>query len=144
MKKTIKKETVAQPVQQPTPQVEVKQEQPVLPPHKTTHFVGAWAYIIGIVVALAASIWRPQGLDYLTIAVLAVLGIVVGVLNITDEEVVTFLVASLAFIVSASSVRLVLADLLFVETFMNAVIIFTAASAFIVSVKAIFQVAKNE
>jgi len=133
----------------PAPFAEAPVETPAAEPapvtnHKSSkHFIGAWAYVIGIIVALAATIWRPAGLDYLTIAVLALLGFIVGVLNITDEEVITFLVATLAFIVSASSVKLVLENLVFVQTFTNAIIIFTAASAFVVSVKAIFHVAKN-
>jgi hypothetical protein len=107
-------------------------------------WVGVWAYIIGIVVAFGAAVFMWNGLDYLTYAVLALLGIIVGLLNITDEEVMLFLVASVSFIVSANGVRIVLNEILFVETFMNGIIIFTAAGAFIVSFKALYRVAKSE
>jgi hypothetical protein len=113
-------------------------------PRKRSNFVGVWAYIIGIVVAFAAAIFMRNGLDYWTYAVLAILGLVVGLLNITDDEVLLFLVASVAFMVSANGVRVVLHDILFIETFMNGIIIFTAAGAFIVSFKALYKVAKNE
>lgn len=139
-------ETITAPAAQPA--AEPAPTQPVVdkPAHKHGHnlFLGAWAYIVGLIVAFAAAFINPDGLHNYTIIVLAVFGIVVGLMNITDEEVLLFLVASLAFIVSASSVRLVLESTAFVATLMSGIIVFTAAGAFVVSFKALFKVAKSE
>jgi hypothetical protein len=135
------------PVEAPTIPTEPVIETPTVTetaPKKRGNFVGIWAYIIGIVVAFGAAVFMHNGLDYLTYAVLAILGLIVGLLNITDDEVLLFLVASVAFIVSANGVRVVLNDILFIETFMNGIIIFTAAGSFVVSFKALYRVAKNE
>ena len=113
-------------------------------PRRRAGLVGAWAYIVGIVIAALAAVFVQQGLDLLTYIVLAVLGVIVGLLNITEDEVLLFLVASVALVVSANGVRGVLENILFMETFLNNVIIFTAASAFIVSIKSLFKVAKSE
>jgi len=144
--------TPATPVAEPAPLVAAQPTpEPVADPmtphiHKHGHklFLGAWAYIVGLIVATAAAIIRPAGLDNYTIIILAVFGVVVGLMNITEEEVLLFLVASLAFVMSASSVRLVLASSPFISTLMNGIIIFTAAGAFVVSFKALFKVAKSE
>jgi nitrate/TMAO reductase-like tetraheme cytochrome c subunit len=117
----------------------------VTPKHGHKIFLGAWAYVLGLAIALAAAVFRPTGLEGYTITVLAVFGIVVGLLNITDEEVLLFLVASLAFIVSASSVRAVLPENFeLVRTLLHGIIIFTGAGAFVVAFKALFKVAKSE
>lgn len=130
-------ETIA-PTPEPTPEPVVET------PRRHAGLVGAWAYVIGIVIAAGAAIFIQQGLDLLTYAVLAILGIVVGLLNITEDEILLFLVATVALVISASSLRTVLESVLFMQQFMTNVIIFTAASAFIVSLKALFQIAKNE
>jgi hypothetical protein len=119
-------------------------ETPSPVPKRRVGLVGAWAYIFGIVIAALAAVFVQQGLDLLTYIVLAALGIIVGLLNITEDEVLLFLVASVALVVSANGVRGVLENILFMETFLNNVIIFTAASAFIVSIKSLFKVAKSE
>jgi hypothetical protein len=128
---------------EPAP-AEAPVETPAAPAPKRRATVGAWAYIVGIVVAALAAVFVQQGLDLLTYIVLAVLGIVVGLMNITEDETLLFLVAAVALVVSANGVRGVLENILFMETFLNNVIIFTAASAFIVSIKALFKVSKSE
>jgi hypothetical protein len=131
-------ETVAEPVAEPVV------EKVNSSPRKRGALIGAWAYLVGIVIAALAAVFVQQGMDLLTYLVLAVLGIVVGMLNITDDEVLLFLVATIALVISANSVRGVLEASTMIATFLNNVIIFTAASAFIVSIKALFRLAKNE
>jgi len=141
---TIAPPAVPAPAPQATPPAEPK---PSPPTQKIGHkiFLGAWAYVIGLLVALAAAIINPQGLGYYTILILGALGIVVGLMNITDEEVLLFLVASLAFIVSTSSVSAVLPDGFgFLRTLLHGVIVFTGTGAFVVAFKALFKVAKSE
>jgi hypothetical protein len=111
-------------------------------PHNKV-IVGAWAYIIGLIIAFGAAVFL-DGTDYRTYAILGILGITVGLLNITDEEVLMFLVASITLVVCANSVRLILFDVVFLNTFLTNAIIFTSASAFIVSIKSLFKVAKSE
>ncbi len=124
-------------------------EKPVVSEVQLKHghqlFLGAWAYVLGLVVAVAAAVIKPSGLDYYTMLVLALFGIIVGLMNITDEEVLLFLVASLAFIVSTSSVKAVLPDeFVMMHTLLRGIIIFTGSGAFVVAFKALFKVAKNE
>jgi hypothetical protein len=126
-------EPVAQATPDPVPAIKVKKASP-----------GMFIYFAGLALAVLAAILIPSGLSYYTYAVLAVLGFVVGLMNITEQEVLMFLVATLAFIVSANSVKGVLGASPVVAQLLSNVIIFTAAAAFIVSMKAIIKVSRTE
>ena len=63
---------------------------------RTLSVVGAAAFLSGYIIALIAGIWWPEtgGL----IATLVILGLIVGFLNVTNREVVPYLVAAIALI----------------------------------------------
>jgi hypothetical protein len=63
--------------------------------------IGSWAFIIGVVIAIIAGVlgigvfgpvatWIPL--------VMMILGIIIGLLNISDKEITTFLVAVIALL----------------------------------------------
>lgn len=111
--------------------------------------VGVWAYIVGLIIALLVSIFSvQQNLAGWAIFTLVVLGIIVGLLNIGDEEVLMFLVASVAFIVAASSMGNIFQGLgpafAFLARFMDAVVVFTAPGALVVAFKALYHVARDD
>ena len=108
--------------------------------------IGVWAYIVGFALALILSIvltLKGYALGELSVAVLAILGFIVGLLNISDKEVDTYLVASVAFIISAWAFMFMIGDWVFLKTFMHAIIVFTAPGALVVSFKALYKVAKD-
>ena len=108
--------------------------------------IGVWSYIVGFALALVLSIvltLQGFGLGELSVAVLAILGFIVGLLNITDKEVDTYLVASVAFVVSAWAFMMTIGGWPFLKTFMHAIIVFTAPGALVVSFKALYKVAKD-
>ncbi|MEM0437721.1 MAG: hypothetical protein QXU54_00290 [Candidatus Micrarchaeia archaeon] len=116
--------------------------------------IGPYAYIAGVVLALILGFVAPSSL--LWALILGLLGIVVGLLNITDKEVNTFLLASVAFIVSASS----LSDLLVklgqmlgmdatamvgggLASALGYMVAFTAPAAALIAVLALYRLAKD-
>jgi hypothetical protein len=111
--------------------------------------LGAWAFIIGLVLAIIIAVW--SGLNKTAtppwaVILLAVLGIIVGLLNITGAEVQKFLVAAIAFLLSFSSLGTVLKALVNwtgVDTFFYLLAVFIAPAAAIVAIKALFAIAKN-
>jgi hypothetical protein len=68
--------------------------------------IGFWAFIIGLVIALAVGIMAALGtagaIMPATIIVLIILGLLIGFLNITAKEILLFLVATIALIVVGS------------------------------------------
>jgi hypothetical protein len=112
--------------------------------------LGAWAFVIGLILAIIIAVW--SGLSGTTtppwaVILLAVLGIIVGLLNITGAEVQKFLVAAIAFLLSFSSLGTVLKALALgwvgVDTFFYLLAVFIAPAAAIVAIKALFVIAKN-
>jgi hypothetical protein len=59
--------------------------------------IGFFAFIAGLVIALAAGIFSPQ--NAVVIVVLIILGLVIGFLNVSKKETMLFLVATIALIV---------------------------------------------
>ncbi len=107
--------------------------------------VGVWSYIVGMVIAFAMSFVPLQGW---VIALLVVLGIIVGLLNIGDDEVQLFLLASVAFVVSSMALYSVFSGFggfwEWLARLMNAVVVFTAPGALVVAFKALYHVAKSD
>jgi len=117
---------------------------------KTPRFwskVGVWSFGAGMAIALLVAIFS-SGLETWSIGALAVLGLIVGLLNITDAEIKLYLLASIAFLLSASAMIEVFSSLgvafRVLLTFMESVIVFVAPGAFLVSFKALYDVAKDE
>ena len=64
--------------------------------------IGKWAFIIGLVIAVLAGLFfQPEGVIW----VLVVLGVIVGLLNVTAEETRGFLLASIALTISATALN---------------------------------------
>ena len=63
--------------------------------------MGKWALIVGFVICVVAGLLIAESWMYW---VLAVLGLIVGFMNITGEETKTFLLAAIGLMLSASSV----------------------------------------
>ncbi len=109
--------------------------------------IGPWAYIVGVVIALLAGFIMPG--DGMIALALGVLGLIVGLLNVGDKEITMFLVASIAFIVGASSLAGVLGGLLpeMVGTgliaALNYLVAFTAPAAALVAILALYRISKD-
>lgn len=112
--------------------------------------LGPWAYIVGVIVAVLAGFAAPA--NTMVALVLGVLGLIVGLLNITDKEVQLFLVASIAFIVSASSLASVVGGVLAgaplglaagLVSALQYLVSFTAPAAAIVGLLALYKLSRD-
>ncbi|HSG44635.1 MAG TPA: hypothetical protein VLA72_15910 [Anaerolineales bacterium] len=102
--------------------------------------IGKWAFIIGLVLAVLAGIFFQPGW---AIWVLAILGVIVGLLNVTAEETRGFLLASIALTLSATALNTlpVLGSALsYVLPF---VVAFVAGGMIVVALKELFQTARR-
>jgi len=114
--------------------------------------VGVWSYVAGIALALIfgliALIMQEEVLPWWAVVTLVVLGVVVGLLNISDEEVQMFLLGSVAFVISASSLGTVFASLgssyAFLQVMTYAIVVFTAPGALVVAFKALYNAASDD
>lgn len=102
--------------------------------------VGKAAFIIGLIIAILAGI----GFDYAWFGwVMAVLGLIAGFLNVSEEEVQTFLLAAIGLLVSSTAIISIpyVGDIL-TSIFAN-LSIFIAAAILVVSLRSLFKTAKG-
>jgi len=106
--------------------------------------VGKWAFLIGVVLAIVAGFITASW----PAIVLAILGLIVGFLNISAKEVLHYLVAVIALLVIGTAGIAALESLGgFVETvqlMISNFIVFVAASGLIVAFKTIVALGSNE
>ena len=102
--------------------------------------VGKWAFIGGIVLAVIAAFVSQVAWIYW---VLAVLGLIVGFLNVTAEETKGFLLSAIALILSASSVQAIPLVGETVTTVMGNLVAFMSAAVLVVALKSLFETAKD-
>jgi hypothetical protein len=102
--------------------------------------LGKWAFIVGIVICVVAGLVVAEPWMFW---VLAVLGLVVGFMNITGEETKTFLLAAIGLMLSASSIMGIPLIGVAVTAVLANVVAFMAAAVLIVALKSLFEVAKD-
>lgn len=116
---------------------------------------GEWAFLLGVVIALIVGLFSSQlepntGVVF---GVLALLGLVVGLLNITEKEINSFLIASIALLASSSALasltelftRLSIPQMgVWISGFVGALGVFVAPAAVIVALKGIYALASKK
>jgi hypothetical protein len=102
--------------------------------------VGRWAFIAGLVLAvLAGLIFNAPWIGW----VLAILGLIVGFLNVTGAESQGFLIAAIGLVLSASAVQsLPLVGGLVTNILAN-VVTFISPAILVVAIKALFEFARE-
>ena len=109
--------------------------------------LGVWAFIIGLVLAIIFALISGTSVPDWAIIVLAVIGIIVGLMNVTAKESEKFLIAAGAFMIGFQALSAVFSALLggwtAVGIFFRLLNVFIAPAAGIVAVKVLFSIAKN-
>ncbi|MEM2974500.1 MAG: hypothetical protein QW112_02650 [Candidatus Micrarchaeia archaeon] len=116
----------------------------------TPEKVGAWAFILGVVLAIiigAAGKYIGMPVTSTSVVlVLGLLGIIVGVLNVTDREVGLFLIATIAFLSAVAALDRVLSVIPVVGDILipilGCVALFVAPGAAIIALKALFDISR--
>ncbi|MCK5042500.1 MAG: hypothetical protein KAJ20_00255 [Candidatus Aenigmarchaeota archaeon] len=108
--------------------------------------VGAFAFFLGIALAVIAGLPGdvPAATAIMAPLILTIFGFIVGFLNITDDEVKPFLIAAIALMIVAKGG---LEELPYIGAYLvdmlKYILLFVSASALVVSLKAIYDIAKS-
>jgi len=109
---------------------------------KTGH-MGHWAFILGIVVAIVGALAGAAYAD-MVLYLLVLLGVVVGLLNISEKEVSDFLLAVMALLLAGSAgLEKLPAVGGVVGSILANIAAFVAPAAVIVALKAVWQMGKK-
>ncbi len=101
--------------------------------------VGKWAFIAGLV--LAVLLGYILGVGW-AVWVLAILGVIVGLLNVTREDTERFLLAAIAFGLSVTALNTVPGLGPHITNILGYVAAFVAGAVVVVALKALFQTAR--
>ena len=110
--------------------------------------IGVWTFIIGVVLALLASFFTVS--DRIVVPVLVLAGLIVGLLNVTDKETTSFLIAAVAIMVALYTAGSQVGNMttlgtiggIFVRLLAN-INVFVFPATIIVALKAIYSLSKE-
>ena len=99
---------------------------------------GVWLFIIGLIIAVITPF---IGIDLIWLILL--IGVIVGLLNITAKEVNAFLIATVALVIAGSALSGA-GIWSWLTSILSNVVLLVAPAAVIVSVKAIYALASKK
>ena len=102
--------------------------------------IGKWAFIIGLVLAVLAGLFFQPGW---ALWVLAILGVIVGLLNVAAEETRGFLLASIALTLSATALNSLPVLGTAFSYVLPFVVAFVAGGMIVVALKELFRTGWN-
>lgn len=105
------------------------------------NLIGSWAFLIGVVIAV---IFGAMGSSNETIIyALVVIGIIIGLLNVADEEAGPFLMSGAVLIIAAALGQGVVSAILILAQILDALLLLFVWATIVVAVKHVFNVAKK-
>lgn len=106
--------------------------------------LGKWAFIIGLALAIIAGLLVGiVAIPSLTL-ILVILGLVVGLLNIAEQDTVKLLIAIIALLAIGSSTLIVIPAISgYLESMLSNIVIFAGAAGLIVAIKAVIETTKK-
>lgn len=110
---------------------------------KRTHksFIGGWTFLIGVILAIivaAFSILTP------TIAwILVIAGIIIGLFNIAEEEVNSFLISGAVLIIASALGQNVVSISPLFSRILDALLLIFVPATIIVAIKNVFTLARH-
>ncbi len=103
--------------------------------------IGSWAFIIGVLIAVLFGLLGS--LNSTVIFILVVLGLLVGLLNITAKETNSFLLAAVSLVIVSAFGKNVLGAISVLGRILDAMIVLVVPATVIVALKAVYGLAKN-
>lgn len=105
--------------------------------------IGSYAFIAGIAIAIIGGLANITG--GIAVLVLLILGLIVGLLNITVKETTPFLISAIALIVAGGaniSILPLVGNLL--QVVLNNIVVLVAPAAIVVALKEIYTLAGSK
>lgn len=105
------------------------------------NFIGSWAFLIGVILAVILGFIGSVSGAMLT--TLVVIGLIVGLLNIADEEAGPFLMSGAVLIIASSFGGDALQTITSVDNILSALLAIFVPATIIVAIKNVFSLARH-
>ncbi|MBS3146444.1 hypothetical protein J4471_01990 [Candidatus Woesearchaeota archaeon] len=103
--------------------------------------LGSWAFLLGVILAVLFGL-LPQA-PWVT-WVLVLLGLIIGLLNITDKEVTPFLMAGVVLVITSSLGGEVFGTVAILGNILTNMLTLFVPATIIVALKSVFSLAKSK
>jgi len=114
---------------------------------KSGNAIGAWAFFIGVVLALLAGILSALNIvslaDTSVMSILVILGILVGLFNVTSKESTTFLLSGTVLIIASTFGMGVMVMVPLLSAILMALLAIFVPAVIVVAIKSVFAIAKD-
>lgn len=105
--------------------------------------LGAWAFLVGVVLAVIIGLISGGNISALWVAILAILGLIVGFLNVTDKESTPFMTAGVVLVIVSALGGEVMSSVPLAQGVLVAMNILFVPATVIVALKSVFSIAKD-
>jgi|SRR3989344_3912688 len=107
-----------------------------------SNVIGSWAFLIGLIIAV---IFSFVNLTPVWIAILFIIGIIIGLFNIADKEVTPFLMSGVVLVIVSSlgGDAVTSTGIGFVENFLGNLLLVFVPATVIVAIKNVFVLARR-
>ena len=108
--------------------------------------IGPWAFLVGIVAAVILGAFSTQvaaTTQQTTLWVLISLGIIIGLLNISNKESAPFLMASLSLVLVSYFGRIILGIIPTLGNILGGLLVLFVPTTIIVALRLVFEMAKD-
>ena len=103
--------------------------------------LGKWAFLVGVLLAVVLGVLGPVTGTWAM--VLVVVGIIVGLLNVADREVMPFLMSGAVLIIASALGGNLMGNVPYVGSVLDALLAIFVPATVNVAVKNVFSLAKN-
>lgn len=106
--------------------------------------IGQWAFLIGVVVAIIVGLSGLAANGTIAV-ILMVIGIIVGLLNVSDKEAMPFLLSGAVLIIASGMGKSAITSISIIDLpgILTALMAIFVPATIIVAVKNVFSIARN-
>ena len=108
---------------------------------KSGNMLGSWAFLIGFILAIIFGILGS--VNPMLTTILMLIGLIVGLLNVTSSEVSQFLMAGTVLVIVSVFGQEVISNVSYASNILDALAILFVPATLIVALKHVFSLARN-
>jgi hypothetical protein len=107
--------------------------------------LGAWAFLIGVIVAVVLGLFVSPAASYYMylVILLVIIGLVIGLLNVSGKETQAFLLAGVALVVVSNFGKESFNSVSYLVNVLNALLILFVPATIVEALKSVFAIAKD-
>jgi len=122
----------------------INKKEEKMPKAKSKNMLGAWSFLIGVILAIILGVFSSQLADQTwTVYLLVALGIIIGLLNISGKETMKFLLVGTALVLVGKLGGDALFGIPIVGPVLAYLVILFTPATIVVAIKAAFALAKD-